>query len=106
MSLPLPLKAAVDAAPLLSPLLDSAGVKLGGGDGGGSDVTVEGPLAASMRRAAYPADERAAAERGLGMAAAGAGGGLLRIGGGWGCTLKSKGCWEGDERNYRESRSG
>ena len=54
MSLPLPLKAAVDAAPLLGPLLDFAGVKLGGGgDGGGSDVTVEGPLAAAMRRAAY-----------------------------------------------------
>lgn len=44
---PLPIKSAVKGSPL-EPLLDFAGIKLDG-----DDVTLEGPLAAAMRRAAY-----------------------------------------------------
>ena len=44
---PLPLKSAIQGSPL-APLLDFAGVKLDG-----DDVTLEGPLAQAMRRAAY-----------------------------------------------------
>ena len=44
---PLPIKSAVLGSPL-APLLDFAGVKLDG-----DEVTLEGPLAMAMRRAAY-----------------------------------------------------
>jgi len=47
VQLPLPIKTAVKGSPL-APLLDFAGVKLDG-----DDVTLQGPLAAAMRRAAY-----------------------------------------------------
>ncbi|KAI3435718.1 hypothetical protein D9Q98_001776 [Chlorella vulgaris] len=54
ISVPPQLSAAVAAAGPLAGLLKAAGVKLSGSYGGGSDgVTLEGPLGAAVRRAAY-----------------------------------------------------
>ena len=58
VTLPIPvppqLSAAVQAAGPLGQLLKAVGVKLSGSYGGGADgVTLEGPLAAAVRRAAY-----------------------------------------------------
>lgn len=52
---PPPLSAAAQSGGPLGQLLKAAGVKLSGSYGGGSDggVTLEGPLAAALRRAAY-----------------------------------------------------
>lgn len=50
--LPAPLAAAASSSPLVGPLLGALGVKLGGSDPE-SGVTLEGPLAALVRRGAY-----------------------------------------------------
>ncbi len=51
---PPPLSAAVQSAGPIGQLLRAAGVKLSGSYGGTADgVTLEGPLAAVLRRAAY-----------------------------------------------------
>lgn len=51
---PPPLSAAAQGSGPLGQLLKLAGVKLNGSYGGASDgVTLEGPLAAALRRAAY-----------------------------------------------------
>ncbi len=52
LDLPGPLADADKASPL-GPLLSIAGVKLGAGGATGSGVTLEGPLAALLRRGAY-----------------------------------------------------
>ncbi|GIL55110.1 hypothetical protein Vafri_10725 [Volvox africanus] len=54
VELPPPLSDAVRSSPL-GPLLSAAGVRLdgGAGAGGGAGVTLEGPLAALLRRSAY-----------------------------------------------------
>ncbi len=58
LELPAPLTDAVKASPL-GPLLAAAGVSLGGpsqgaaAEGAGGGVTLEGPLAALLRRGAY-----------------------------------------------------
>ena len=51
-SVPIPLKDSVNASPL-GPLLSSVGIKLGDGGEEAGGVTVEGPLAVLVRRAAY-----------------------------------------------------
>jgi NADH dehydrogenase FAD-containing subunit len=51
---PPPLSAAAQASGPLAQLLRAAGVRLSGSYGGSSEgVTLEGPLAAALRRAAY-----------------------------------------------------
>ncbi len=51
---PPPLSAAAQASGPLSQLLRAAGVRLSGSYGGSAEgVTLEGPLAAALRRAAY-----------------------------------------------------
>jgi demethylphylloquinone reductase len=110
VSLPIPVPPPVSAAALASPLgaaLEAAGVRLTTGLGGASGgVTVEGPLAAALRRAAYlyrqPTDEQRfmvaaewaaaavkqaseVAQRVMAPAGTGAGGGKTSAsrGGGW-----------------------
>lgn len=51
-ALPRPLEASIAGSPL-GPLLDAAGIKVGGGATSDSGVTLEGPLAAVLRRVAY-----------------------------------------------------
>lgn len=54
ISVPPPLSAVAQSSGPLGQLLRLAGVKLSGSYGGASDgVTLEGPLAAAVRRAAY-----------------------------------------------------
>lgn len=76
VSLPPPLVSTLTASPL-GGMLDAAGIKVGSSDPD-SNVTIEGPLAAALRRAAYlyrqPTNEQrlSVASNWLAQAAAGA----------------------------------